>query len=175
MIKHIVLALAPRLIAIAATRPPDLTIAGDAEPYLKRWWLIPRNRFLNVYLHRFLRSDDDRALHDHPWWNVSLLLDGRYVEHTVRAGGINVRTQRRAGDWKARTASSAHRIELVDGPCWTLFVTGPRIREWGFHCRQAWVHWRVFTNPEDGGKTVGRGCGEDDLPGRNLGRAEQRP
>lgn len=62
-------------------RPPDLIIEPE-NPYMLRWHLIPRNRFFNIYLHKFLRSDDDRALHDHPWsWNLSLILKGEYIEH----------------------------------------------------------------------------------------------
>lgn len=150
-----------RLLAVAARRPPDVIIGGAADPYMRRWWVIPRNRIFNIYLHHFMRSDDDRALHDHPWWNLSILLVGRYAEHTIDAGGVNVFTVRRAGQWKFRRASHAHRIELTHGPCWTLFITGPNIRSWGFHCPKGWVHWREFTNPADGGKTVGRGCGEE--------------
>lgn len=147
---------------VALKRPPDVVIGGAEAPYMRRWWVIPRNRVFNVYLHKFLRSDDDRALHDHPWWNVSFLLDGSYIEHTINRGGINVRTKRSAGDLKVRGAKAAHRIELIDGkPCWTIFITGPRLRSWGFHCPRGWVHWRVFTNPADGGATIGRGCGED--------------
>jgi len=40
------------------------------------------------------------------------------------------------------------------------------VRRWGFHCKHGWVHWRDFTNPADGGRTVGRGCGETDDAGR---------
>jgi hypothetical protein len=66
---------------VMASRDPDFIIGGQANPYLLRWWIIPRNRFFNIYLHRFLRSDDDRALHDHSWCNVSILLDGAYYEY----------------------------------------------------------------------------------------------
>lgn len=162
MMKKLIRAIAPRLIAISEKRPPNFVIGGDDDPYLRRWWLIPRNRFFNVYLHHFMRSDDDRALHDHPWWNVSVLLDGTYVEHTIAAGGVNIATHRQAGEMKFRGADTAHRIELTNGTCWTLFITGPRLREWGFHCPRGWVHWRVFTNPGDDGRTVGRGCGEQE-------------
>ncbi len=149
-----------RLIARTTRRPPDFIVGDGAVPYLRRWWLIPRNRFFNIYLHQFLRSDDDRALHDHPWINASILLRGCYVEHTIEAGGINRRTLRRAGDWKLRTGSSAHRLELINGECWTLFITGCRYREWGFHCPQrGWVHWKEFTAAENPGE-IGRGCGE---------------
>lgn len=159
MLKAIIMRLAPRLIALSNKRQPDVIIGGAADPYMRRWWLIPRNRIFNIYLHHFMRSDDDRALHDHPWWNLSILLDGRYVEHTIAKGGINHRAERRAGDRKFRLASAAHRIELVDGPCWTLFLTGPMIRKWGFHCPRGWVHWKVFTRADNPGE-IGRGCGE---------------
>jgi hypothetical protein len=155
--------LAPRLIALAEKREADIYIGGKADTYLARWWLIPRNKWFNIYLHHFQRSDDDRALHDHPWWNLSVLLRGTYTEHTISAGGINVRTVRNAGQMKFRYAAEAHRIELHSGPCWTVFITGPRIREWGFHCPRGWRHWKVFTSGKNG-ETIGAGCGEDDTP-----------
>ena len=149
------------LINIASQRPPDFVIGGAERPYLKRWHVIPRNRWFNVYLHHFLRSDDDRALHDHPWLNCSILLAGSYTEHTIAAGGIHTATERHAGQWKLRTSGKqAHRIELSAGPCWTLFITGPVYRRWGFHCPQAgWVHWQDFTAANDPGST-GPGCGD---------------
>ena len=65
---------------------------------------------------------------------------------------------RQAGDWQLRNAKSAHRIVLNACPCMTLFLTGPKIREWGFHCpEKGWVHWRDFCDPADHGK-VGKGC-----------------
>jgi hypothetical protein len=140
-----------------AQRAPDFVIGGGDRPYLRRWFVLPRNRVFNVYLHQFLRSDDDRALHDHPWMNASILLEGHYVEHTIAAGGINSRVEYRAGDIKLRSAWYAHRVELIDGPCWSLFLTGPRLRDWGFHCPAGWRRWQDFTAPHDSGQ-IGRGC-----------------
>jgi hypothetical protein len=141
------------------TRAPDFVIGGEEDPYLRRWWVIRRNQWFNVYLHQFLRDDDDRALHDHPWINCSILLVGSYVEHTIAAGGINHREVRTAGDLVFRGPRDAHRIELVDrtATCWTLFLTGPVVRQWGFHCPQGWRHWRDFTSGPRG-ETVGKGC-----------------
>jgi hypothetical protein len=155
-----------RMLRVAQSRSPDVLIGKDDDIYLRRWWVIPRNRILNVYLHNFLRSDDDRALHDHPWWNMSLLLSGSYTEHTIAAGGINRRVRYTQGEIKFRGARTAHRVELpmvADGqghretPCWTVFITGPNIRSWGFHCPQGWRHWKDFTAPENSGQ-IGRGC-----------------
>ncbi|MDN5849106.1 MAG: hypothetical protein L0H63_05630, partial [Nitrococcus sp.] len=57
-----------------------------------------------------------------------------------------------------RRARSAHRLALIDAePVITLFITGPRVREWGFHCPQGWRHWRAFTAADNPGR-IGRGC-----------------
>lgn len=169
-----------RCYGIICNRPADFLIGGHDEPYLARWLITPWSglyrdisepdktlwqklvsRLPGVYLHEFYHSDDDRALHDHPWVNVSLVLDGQYHEHTIRAGGINVRHLRRAGSMVFRRASAAHRVELVDGkPCRSLFFFGFRLRNWGFHCAErGWVPWAEFVSPYDRG-AVGKGCGE---------------
>lgn len=163
------MSLVDRFIARVTRRPPDFVIGGDDRPYLRRWWVIPRNRFFNIYLHQFLRSDDDRALHDHPWANCSILLRGAYAEHYLSEMGNEVRHVLEAPAIRVRTSGRfAHRVELLradwngkrigpEEPCWTLFITGPRYREWGFLCPRGWVHWKRFTAADDIGQ-VGRGC-----------------
>ena len=133
-------------------RAPDFVIGDD---YLRRWWIIPRNTYCNVYLHEILHSDDDRALHDHPWPNTSFLISGSYFEHTP--DGI---FERKAGDVVSREATDSHRLEVVPGQsALSLFMTGAKVRDWGFHCPQGFVPWQIFTDPSDSSKT-GRGCGE---------------
>lgn len=151
--------LASWIIDRVSRRTPDFIIGGLDNPYLLRWFVIPRNPLFNVYVHKFMRDDDDRALHDHPWFNLSVILQGRYIEHTIRAGGIHERKVYSAGAIRFRSPWFSHRIELLRRrPCWTLFITGPRLRQWGFHCPRGWVHWRLFTNLQDGGATIGKGC-----------------
>lgn len=146
---------------------PHIILGGD-DPYLKRWYVIPRNKRFNIYLHQFCRSDDDRALHDHPWDFWSFILKGAYTEHTV-TGPIR-------RPWLSlahRRGEHAHRVELdpVEGavnlaecdpwperPVWTLFFTTAKRREWGFHCPKGWVHWEKFTSGPHGEESVG--CGE---------------
>jgi len=135
-------------------RPPDFVIGNPNDPYMRRWYLLPRNEQFNVYLHQFLRSDDDRAMHDHPWDSFSLVLDGIGIEHVP--GGLR---RFGAGDIFQRAANHVHRIEVVAGPIWTLFITGPKVREWGFHCPQGWRHWRDFVATVQGGNEIGAGCG----------------
>ncbi len=170
------------ILRVAAQRPPNFVVGADDPEgaYLRRWYLLPRNPVCNVYLHHFLRDDDDRALHDHPWAWASLLLRGSYTEHTIDAGGIHRKHTRHVGSLKLSMPSRAHRIELLPmwwleetfdegcelyardpdakAPCWTLFITGPRIREWGFHCpEQGWIHFQRFTKPGAYGER-GAGC-----------------
>jgi hypothetical protein len=141
--------------ALVMEREPDFIIGEIDNPYLRRWWIVPRNEGCNVYLHEILRSDDDRALHDHPWPNTSMLLDGRYIEHTPDGS-----TLREAGWIGTREAIALHRLEILPGErAVSLFITGPKVREWGFACPNGWVHWRDFTGGENG-EVVGRGCGE---------------
>lgn len=141
-------------------RPPDLVIGPD---YMHRWYVIPRNRWFNIYLHKIMHDDDDRALHDHPWWSVSFLLKGRLREIcrvTLPSGRAAEKIRYpHKGVPTVRSARFAHRLEVVE-PAWTLFITGPKIRVWGFWCPKRWVPWQDFVSPSDTGK-VGRGCGED--------------
>ena len=133
-------------------RPPDFTIQDN---YLLRWYLIPQNRWFNVYLHNIRHSDDDRALHDHPWWNMSIIIKGSYHELTRER-------MRYWPQWSVifRKATQAHRLIVPDdSDIWTLFITGPRTRVWGFHCPKGWIPWTEFVNMDDTGE-IGPGCGE---------------
>lgn len=136
-------------------RSPDFVIGPEDNPYLRRWWVIPRNEYMNLYLHEILHSDDDRAMHDHPFANTSMVISGRYIEHTPDGS-----FERKAGDVVNRPADALHRLEILPGErAVSLFMTGPKVREWGFACPNGWVHWRDFTGG-DNGELIGRGCGE---------------
>lgn len=137
-------------------RPHQIITNDVGVPYLERWYVFPKNRWFKVYVHRFLRSDEDRALHDHPWDFVSVILRGRYIEHREQGS-----TLRLPFSVAYRPAETRHRVQLyrnlvtgIEDPCLTLIVTGPKVREWGFWCAERFVHWRQW-GP--------RGCGEVDL------------
>lgn len=157
--------------------------------YINRWFLTDRREEgENHYLHQFLNDDDDRANHDHPWDSVSFVLWGGYIEHIsgphysritwdqegqfyidgkpVRREETESRTVvRKRGDVIFRRAEHTHRIELFKDSkgrpkrAWTLFITGPKIREWGFECPKGWVHHKDFVDRDNEGN-VGKGCPE---------------
>lgn len=173
---------------VAHARDPDFTVVRDGgEPYLHRWWVWRRNRWCNLYLHQMLR-DDDAVIHDHPYASLSLVLtDGlrerftwrpdilaREVPHVYHGQALFERWLS-AGHLVYRSRHFAHQL-IVDKPedgsvpnVWTLFLTGPRLREWGFWCPRGWRPWHeyVATSQDSSGagsgtSGVGRGCGEVD-------------
>jgi len=123
--------------------------------YLKRWYLIrPYTWGFNIYLHQFMGSDEDRSLHDHPWWSLGIILWGSYLEHMpkdpdkwiIENDRTEIIKQRYPLVPVYRKPEAIHRIELLRNPngteksVWTLFITGPKIREWGFWCPFGFRH-----------------------------------
>lgn len=132
-------------------RKPDETIG---ENYMRRWHLRRKPGYHNLYLHRYDGSDDDRALHDHPWKSIGIVLWGRVYEVTERG------EQRLLPLFpKYRSAEYAHRLIIKSPYAYTLFFTFRKEREWGFHCPKGWVHWRDFTDRS--GQQKGDGCGDE--------------
>jgi hypothetical protein len=132
-------------------RLPCRIIDGEqGEPYLERYYLAGLDRFglkgWHAYLHRFVDSDPDRGLHDHPWNRaVSLVLSGGYDELRFATGpgqiGVDSAAAgqrtlvRRIGPGRLNLlrGTDYHRVLLRDGrPAWTLFLHGPRVKGWGF-------------------------------------------
>lgn len=136
-----------------AKRTPYFYLAG----YMERDWLVPQvdggslisvgcgpvtwrrpiakvlqKLGVAVRVHKILRSDDDRALHDHPWPYVTVILKGGYFEVTNK-DGVEVSTWYGPGSILFRKATDAHRLVLNDGdPATTLFITGRLQQVWGF-------------------------------------------
>ena len=109
----------------------------DRGPLLTRYFLV-KTRLFGLYLHRLHASDEDRALHDHPWSFVTVLLSSGYYEHTPDG-----RFWMRRFSVLYRPAEWRHRLELV-GPVWTLVFRWRDRREWGFWTPSGWLDWRAY-------------------------------
>lgn len=121
----------------------------DGDPYLVRLTIFDLG-FITLRLHVILRSDDDRALHDHPWSFWTFILCGGYWEHQPANDPdepftVSMRVWRSPLSLLYRPTTHLHRIELKnDKPAVTLVVTGRKIRDWGFACHDGWRNWRLF-------------------------------
>jgi len=111
--------------------------------YLRRWKLFPRNKVFNIYLHQILLSDE-RVYHDHRYASLSFVLKGRMME------SIYPDRVRLVKPWRAyyRGSTLLHFLNLLpeeplrifgEKPVWTLFITGPEVKRWGFMTEQGWV------------------------------------
>jgi hypothetical protein len=139
-------------------------LASDGSDYIRRWYLSgkpqPTDGTWQVtgpehYIHQILQSDDTtRGLHNHPWrWAISIIIWRGYYEDRLdlndlsgrHVHGIPVRRRRFwPGMINIIRETDFHRIELVNGkPAWTLFLTGPRIKGWGFLTRLGYVARRA--------------------------------
>jgi hypothetical protein len=116
------------------------------NPTYWRWYIWPRNRFVNCYLHNFLR-DDEEDLHDHRMINISVVLSriGYREELFLRKpvpGNLLPGTYMKRVEFmhpRIRLPSTPHRVVLwkADGKpqaIWSLFVGFPHWRNWGFWC-----------------------------------------
>jgi hypothetical protein len=124
----------------------------ENAPYLERYYLFlrERERFpFNVFLHKFLKSDPD-DVHDHPWPYATLILKGGYWEwvpvfNTLGQKISEIQHWRGPGHFRVSSANSYHRIELdPDITAWTLFMPGPKQREWGFLVKNKWIQWEQY-------------------------------
>lgn len=137
---------------------PSLTIEKNGDPYLTRWWLTSKTHerhqarkwLPGILLHHIWRPDEDRAPHSHPWWFVSVVLKGFYVENRYnQSGRWNKRVVRNRFSIAFRRAADLHEIAVVSPDLWTLVLAGPKRREWGFMTPNGWVHWENYVYAGD--------------------------
>lgn len=130
--------LAKLLYRLTALRPCRLIHRGQGERYLERYFL-GSVRGITAYLHRFVASDADEWVHDHPWrWSVAIVLTGGYLEERLQwfdpATGWTSR-MRFIGGWRRINlirGGDFHRIVECTPETWTLFIHGSRVKGWGF-------------------------------------------
>jgi hypothetical protein len=157
----------------------QLTPYWHLKGYMDRYWLLPfkdgswkqdndlgqwptltriaRRLGVAARIHHILRSDDDRAHHDHPWPFVTIILRGGYTEvrpvfdksnlyigESRKFYGVGSVLFRRAKDW--------HRLELYeDMDTWTLFIVGKYQQKWGFLKEPRYkVYYRDHFNQDEG-------------------------
>lgn len=99
--------------------------------YNRRWyWQTP---CFSIRLHHWMHSDDERNMHDHPWWFITFILRGGYTD--VSPAG---REELTAGQLAFRPALHRHYVKVHKGGCWSLLLTGPVRRKFGFWVGEKW-------------------------------------
>ena len=128
---------------------PMRLIEINGEPYLERYHVASLFGF-KIWLHRFIRNDSERHLHNPPWHALSVILTGGYREIVALKGYRNWDIiDYKRGQVNLIKADKTHRILQVDPNTWTLMLVSPRVRK----------NW-FFIN-DDGDKEVGNNGGND--------------
>lgn len=152
---------------LRGTLAPDEVIG---EHKMLRWWLLPRNRWFSVYVHKH-QGNDPRTPHDHPCDNISIRLRGELIEFTPRAGnerstfgrkrvvhdrtvffyhaGMAIERCRLLPLFTFRRAEQPHRLEIALGcrPCWTLWIRFRNRRRWGYYELAGWRPAKTARQP----------------------------
>lgn len=139
--------------------------ASHLGGYMRRW--IARCPQGTLRLHNIRTSDAGRDFHDHPFDFTSLILRGGYIEHVPGckcwvdyADTTNLARMIRLygkkffesnpcryfgpGSIIRRKAEDFHRLDLVNGEAWTLVLTGPYRRMWGFQTDKGWIPYQEY-------------------------------
>lgn len=119
---------------------------ADGTPYLCRYKLFKFDNQGGLYIHAILKSDDPEP-HDHPFHFISAILLGGYKESILEVETGDIYSHERGiGSIRFRDARTAHVLTLRgdEVPAITLFLRGPRFRDWGFyHGRPPqWTEWK---------------------------------
>ena len=95
---------------------------------------------LSIRIHKIIKEDNDRHLHDHPSNARTFILKGWYKEE--RLNGFNTR---KLGETSRLNFGEYHRItEVCEEGVYTLFVTGKYRGTWGFLVDGVKVKYREY-------------------------------
>lgn len=120
------------------------------QDYLHRYYILHKSEdelgneirkySFNAFIHNF-KASDDPVLHDHPWAWCSVVLKGGYWEHSADGS----KRWRGPGSICFRSATDTHWVEIdKTKDTWTLFLHGPRKKEWGFVENNKWIYWKDY-------------------------------
>ncbi|MCH9838633.1 hypothetical protein K0U83_23420 [bacterium] len=179
------------LYRITAGLPARLINLDEGVPYLERYY-VGQLFGVTFYLHRFVSSDRERHVHNHPWrWGRALVLSGGYDEevpvdlcpHASPSGCVT--ETRKVRWWNKVDGGHFHRISNAAPGTWTLFFHGPKqrinkghcskLKGWGFlenvyalglHNVTVFTPWPVQSGEWWKDAKLGRDVGREPLPPR---------
>lgn len=99
---------------------------GDKNnPYLVRYTFLFFN--FSIRIHHWIRSDDERAFHDHAYNFISILLKGSYYNITPNSKKLI----KAPFVWYSK-ATDQHYLKIVK-EAWTIVLCSKPFRKWRFY------------------------------------------
>lgn len=120
-------------------------VIGDEDcPFLRRWTLETR-RGRSIRLHHFFPDHLEDVAHDHPWWFITFVFKGGYIDYTC-AEGETVKTDYvDAIGFRYRSGDHQHMTRTDRRGAWTIVITGKLGKRWGFWVDKRFIpHFNYF-------------------------------
>lgn len=92
----------------------------------------------SIRIHWWIRSDDKRHMHNHPWWFRTFVLYGSYIDVSLQDGKI-VRDKLSLFSTRFRKPEHLHYVEIPKKGCLTVLITGRMAHQWRF-----WVNGKFL-------------------------------
>lgn len=149
----------PAIKRYASKRVHGHIYDANGRLYMGRWWIVApgtwqsrllqgltADRYESIRLHHINRPDNDRDLHNHPFYYRTFVLDGYYSEVRRDRKGV-------PSYWQILTAGKSstggiemwHRIDDVSPQgVWTFFCMGPNHDEWGFDTDDGYIESKAY-------------------------------
>lgn len=89
-------------------------------------FVLLKNRYFSVYLHKLSAPEWHPKCHDHPWWFIAFLIWPGYMEM------IADKSEHRRWPFSIlyRPATFTHNVITPYGTSWSLILAGPKTRDW---------------------------------------------
>ena len=91
----------------------------------------------SIRIHKWIRSDDKRYMHDHAWNFRTFVLKGYY--HDVSLNENNEVVKELVTRTAFRKSTHKHYVEIPECGAWTLLFCSKPNRKWGF-----WVNGKFY-------------------------------
>ncbi len=89
-----------------------------------------------IRVHHWLRSDDKRHFHNHPYWFLTCVVKGSYTDVSELSlsekASITLHDLLSFGSIRFRKASHTHYVDVPKGGAWSILLTGKPYQPWGF-------------------------------------------
>ena len=127
------------------------SIKVSNKPYLIRW-IIFKTPIGGLMVHKFLSSDVDKELHNHPFPFITFVIKNGYTEEYYENEEKKTRVIQ-APNIRFNPSGHTHRVTInEDKKPISIVLRGPKVREWGFFTEcltpkgivKKWEHWKDF-------------------------------
>lgn len=95
---------------------------------LRRLFKFEIERLFSIRVHHWVKGDPAYYQHSHPWWFVTIVLWGGYLD----VGNDRYADRVRAPCVRFRSKNWRHSVIEVLPHTWTIVITGPKNGKWRF-------------------------------------------